>query len=107
MCIPAEHESAAKQIIYARIFGLAHLRGFATRAPIFQIMQSLTIKRTIWRFFDVAKPVELKVKIVTPPTSESACGYTTAMATPMTVPASPSSAPRAPRHNHRPREPFH
>ena len=69
-CIPAEHESAAKQIIYARIFGLAHLRGFATRAPIFQMMQSLTIKRTIWRFFDVAKPVELKVEIVTPPTSE-------------------------------------
>ena len=34
------------------------------------MMQSLAIKRTIWRYLDVAKLVELEVEIVNPPTSE-------------------------------------
>ena len=34
------------------------------------MMQSLVIKRTIWRYLDVAKPMALAVEIVTPPTSE-------------------------------------
>ena len=59
-----------KQHLYNRTFGIAHIRGFASRAPIFQMMQSLAIKRTIWTYLDVAKPVALAVEIVTPPTSE-------------------------------------
>ena len=70
-CTRAEHEWAVKQILYIRTLGIAHLRGFASRAPIFQTMQSLTIKRTIWRYLDVAKLVKLAVEIVAPPTSES------------------------------------
>ena len=69
-CILPEHERALKQHLYNRTFGIAHIRGFASRAPIFQMMQSLAIKRTIWRYLDVAKPVALAVEIVTPPTSE-------------------------------------
>ena len=34
------------------------------------MMQSLAIKRTMWRYLDVAKPMALAVEIVTPPTSE-------------------------------------
>ena len=59
-----------KQHLYNRTFGIAHIRGFASRAPIFQMMQSLAIKWTIWRYLDVAKLVELEVEIVNPPTSE-------------------------------------
>jgi hypothetical protein len=33
------------------------------------MMQSLAIKRTIWRYLDVVKPVALAVEIVTPATS--------------------------------------
>ena len=40
-------------------------------------MQSLAIKRTIWRYLDVAKLVELEVEIVNPPTSECS-NYTAA-----------------------------
>ena len=69
-CIQPEHELAVKQHLYNRTFGIAHIRGFASRAPIFQMMQSLAIKRTIWRYLDVAKPVALAVEIVTPPTSD-------------------------------------
>ena len=69
-CIQPEHELALKQILYLRTLGIAHLRGFASRALIFQVLQSLTIKRTIWRYLDVAKPVELTVEIDTPATSE-------------------------------------
>ena len=49
-CTLAEHEWAVKQLLYIRTLGIAHLRGFASRAPIFQMMQSLAIKRTIWRY---------------------------------------------------------
>ena len=49
-CIPAEHERAVKLLLYIRTLGIAHLRGFASRAPIFQMMQSLAIKRAIWRY---------------------------------------------------------
>ena len=59
-----------KQHLYNRTFGIAHIRGFASRAPIFQMMQSLAIKRTIWRYLDVAKLVELEVGIATLPTNE-------------------------------------
>jgi len=69
-CILPEHERAVKVLLYIVTFGIAHIRGFASRAPIFQMMQSLTIKRTIWRYLDVAKPVELEVEIVYPATSE-------------------------------------
>jgi len=69
-CIQPEHELAVKQHLYNRTFGIAHIRGFASRAPIFQMMQSLAIKRTIWRYLDVAKPVALAVEIITPPMSE-------------------------------------
>ena len=69
-CIQPEHELAVKQHLYNRTFGIAHIRGFASRAPIFQMMQSLAIKRTIWRYLDVAKPVALTVEIVTPATSD-------------------------------------
>ena len=69
-CIQPEHERSVKQHLYNRTFGIAHIRGFASRAPIFQMMQSLAIKRTIWRYLDVAKPVALAVEIVTPPTSD-------------------------------------
>ena len=75
-CILPEHERAVKVLLYIVTFGIAHIRGFASRAPIFQMMQSLTIKRTIWRYLDVAKPVELEVEIVTPPTSEFDSNYT-------------------------------
>ena len=74
-CIQPEHELAVKQHLYNRTFGIAHIRGYASRAPIFQMMQSLAIKRTIWRYLDVAKPVALTVKIVTPPTSEVSSNY--------------------------------
>jgi len=60
-----------KQHLYNRTFGIAHLRGFASRAPIFQMMQSLAIKRTIWRYLDVAKLVELEMEIITPATNEN------------------------------------
>ena len=49
-CTLAEHEWAVKQLLYIRTLGIAHLRGFASRAPIFQMMQSLAIKRAIWRY---------------------------------------------------------
>ena len=75
-CIQAEHARALKQILYIRTLGIAHLRGFASRARIFQMMQSLTIKRTIWRYLDFAEPMALEVEIVTPPTSESSKYYT-------------------------------
>ena len=75
-CIQPEHELAVKQHLYNRTFGIAHIRGFASRAPIFQMMQSLAIKRTIWRYLDVAKLVELEVEIVTPATSEASSGCT-------------------------------
>ena len=75
-CIQPEHELAVKQHLYNRTFGIAHIRGFASRAPIFQMMQSLAIKRTIWRYLDVAKLVELAVEIVTPATSEFNSTYT-------------------------------
>ena len=75
-CILPEHERAVKVLLYIVTFGIAHIRGFASRAPIFQMMQSITIKRTIWRYLDVAKPVELEVEIVTPPTSEIDSNYT-------------------------------
>ena len=69
-CIQPEHELAVKQHLYNRTFGIAHIRGYASRAPIFQIMmQSLAIKRTMWRYLDVVKLVELEVEIVNPPTS--------------------------------------
>ena len=68
-CIQPEHELAVKQHLYLRTLGIAHIRGFASRAPIFQTMQSLVIKRTIWRYLDVAKPMALAVEIVTPATS--------------------------------------
>ena len=74
-CIQPEHELAVKQHLYLRTLGIAHIRGFPSRAPIFQMMQSLAIKRTIWRYLDVAKPVALTVKIVTPPTSEVSSNY--------------------------------
>ena len=69
-CIQPEHELVVKQHLFNRTFGIAHIRGFASRAPIFQMMQSLAIKRTIWRYLDVAKLVALEVEIVTPATSE-------------------------------------
>ena len=75
-CIQPEHELAVKQHLYSRTFGIAHIRGYASRAPIFQMMQSLAIKRTIWRYLDVAKLVELTVEIVTPATSEFNSTYT-------------------------------
>ena len=75
-CIQPEHELAVKQHLYNRTFGIAHIRGFASRAPIFQMMQSLAIKRTIWRYLDVAKLVPLAVELVTPPTSERNCFFT-------------------------------
>ena len=65
-----------KILLYILTFSIAHIRGFASRAPIFQMMQSLTIKRTIWRYLDVAKLVELEVKIVTPATSENSSDWT-------------------------------
>ena len=74
--IPAEYERAVKMLLYIRTFGIAHIRGYASRAPIFQMMQSLAIKRTIWRYLDVAKLVELTVEIVTPATSEFNSTYT-------------------------------
>ena len=74
-CIQPEHELAVKQHLYNRTFGIAHIRRYASRAPIFQMMQSLAIKRTIWRYLDVAKPVALAVEIVTPPTSEVSSNY--------------------------------
>jgi len=74
--IPAEYERAVKMLLYIRTFGIAHIRGYASRAPIFQMMQSLAIKRTIWRYLDVAKLVELTVDIVTPATNETNCRYT-------------------------------
>ena len=76
-CIQPDHELAVKQHLYNRTFGIAHIRGFASRAPIFQMMQSLAIKWTIWRYLDVAKLVELEVEIVNPPTSECS-NYTAA-----------------------------
>ena len=76
-CIQPEHELAVKQHLYNRTFGIAHIRGYASRAPIFQMMQSLAIKRTIWRYLDVAKPVALAAEIVTPATSECS-NYTAA-----------------------------
>ena len=39
-------------------------------------MQSLAIKRTIWRYLDVAKLVELEVEMVTPATSERTIIFT-------------------------------
>ena len=76
-CIPtAEYEWAVKQLLYIRTLGIAHIRGFASRTRIFQMMQSLVIKRTIWRYLDVAKPVALVVEIVTPATSESNSFFT-------------------------------
>ena len=74
-CTLAEHEWAVKMLLYIRTLGIAHLRGFASRAPIFQMMQSLAIKRTIWRYLDVAKLVALAVEIVTWPTSEVSSNY--------------------------------
>jgi hypothetical protein len=71
-CILPEHERALKQHLYNRTFGIAHLRGFASRAPIFQMLQDSRHegpKRTIWRYLDVPKPVELEVEIVIPATS--------------------------------------
>jgi len=71
-CTLAEHEWAVKQILYIRTLGIAHLRGFASRAPIFQMLQDSRHegpKRTIWRYLDVPKPVELEVEIVIPATS--------------------------------------
>jgi hypothetical protein len=68
-CIQPEHERAVKLHLYTRTLGIAHIRGYASRAPIFQNMQSLVIKRTIWRYLDVAKPIALAVEIVNPPTS--------------------------------------
>ena len=80
-CIQPEHELAVKQHLYNRTFGIAHIRGFASRAPIFQMMQSLAIKRTIWRYLDVAKPVALAAEIVTPETSvHSRCTVTSMLA---------------------------
>ena len=76
-CIQPEHERAVKLHLYIRTLGIAHLRGFASCAPIFQMMQSLAIKRTIWRYLDVAKLVALAVEIVNPPTSECS-NYTAA-----------------------------
>ena len=69
-CIQPEHERAVKLHLYTRTLGIAHIRGYASRAPIFQMMQSLVIKRTIWRYLVVAKPMALAVEIVTPATSE-------------------------------------
>ena len=69
-CTLSEHEWAVKQLLYIRTLGIAHIRGFASRAPIFQMMQSLAIKRRIWRYLDVAKPVALAMEIVAPTTSE-------------------------------------
>ena len=75
-CIQPDHELAVKQHLYNRTFGIAHIRGFASRKPIFQMMQSLAIKRTIWRYLDVAKLVALEVEIVTPATSENSSDWT-------------------------------
>jgi len=75
-CILPEHKRAVKMLLYIRTLGIAHIRGYASRAPIFQMMQSLTIKRTIWRYLDVAKPVALVVEIVAPATSNFGSGYT-------------------------------
>jgi len=69
-CILLEHERALKQHLYNRTFGIAHIRGYASRAPIFQMLQSIAIKRTIWRYLNVAKLVDLAVEIVTPATNE-------------------------------------
>ena len=74
-CTLSEHEWAVKQLLYIRTLGIAHIRGFASRAPIFQMMQSLAIKRRIWRYLDVAKLVALAVEIVTWPTSEVSSNY--------------------------------
>ena len=74
-CIQPEHERAVKMLLYILTLGIAHIRGYASRAPIFQMMQSLVIKRTIWRYLDVAKLVELEVEIATPPTSVLGSNY--------------------------------
>ena len=74
-CIQPEHELAVKQHLYNRTFGIAHIRGYASRAPIFQMMQSLAIKRTMWRYLDVAKLVALDVEIVTPAMSKLNSNY--------------------------------
>ena len=75
-CIQPEHERAVKLHLYTRTLGIAHIRGYASRAPIFQMMQSLAIKRIIWKYLDVAKLVALVVEIVNPPTSEANSRYT-------------------------------
>ena len=65
-CIPPEHESAVKRAIWNLTLGLAHVRGGGVESTLtFQALQSLKTKLQIWQFFDVAKPVELKVAIVT------------------------------------------
>ena len=39
-CILPEHERALKQHLYNRTFGIAHIRGFASRAPIFSSLSA-------------------------------------------------------------------
>ena len=75
-CCPSEHERAVKQQLYIATLGLAHTRGAASRKRIFQVLKSLAVKRTIWRYLDVAKLVDLAVEIATPPTSEYDSIYT-------------------------------
>ena len=76
-CCPPKHERAVKQHLYISTLGLAHTRGAAARKRIFQVLQSVAVKRKIWRYLDFAKLVDLAVEIVTPAMSEYDSIFTT------------------------------
>ena len=70
-CIAPEHESAVKRAIWNLTLGLAQIRGEPESTLIFQVLsQSRKTKLKIWKYLDIAKPVDLKVSVVTPATSE-------------------------------------
>ena len=76
-CCPPKHERAVKQHLYISTLGLAHTRGAAARMRIFQVLQSVAVKRNIWRYLDFAKLVDLAVEIVTPAMNEYDSIFTT------------------------------
>ena len=92
-CIPAEHESAVKRVIWNLTIGLAEIRADES-AYLARVMAIVGLKQLIWKYLSVAKPVELEVEVVTPPTSE----YTRCTCTGMLAGTSEWATKEVPTH---------
>ena len=58
-----------KRAIWNLTIGLAEIRADES-AYLARVMAIVDLQQLIWKFLDVAKPVELEVEIATPATSE-------------------------------------